>query len=156
MHRFQWNIYSSLGWLSKGGVFTPKRSDLVGRYLGETADKTQKYLEKCKGSVCFIDEVYSLGSKDEGRDSFAKEAVDTLNQFLSEEAHDFVCIIAGYEKDVQICFFEQNQGLDRRFPWRFTISPYKSDELKEIFKLQVETKGWNIAENVKLEKDLRW
>tara|TARA_B100000427_G_scaffold223684_1_gene187383 strand:+ start:46 stop:1083 length:1038 start_codon:yes stop_codon:yes gene_type:complete len=153
------SIYSSLGWLSVGNVYAPKRNDLVGRYLGETADKTQKYLEACKGSVCFIDEVYSLGGNDDGKDSFAKEAVDTLNQFLSEEAHDFVCIIAGYEDSVKKCFFNQNAGLDRRFPWKFTINKYNSKELEKIFRLQVTNKNWKLEEGLSLQeyfKDVKY
>ena len=146
------DIYSALGWLSVGNVFTPKRNDLVGRYLGETADKTKKYLDKCKGSVCFIDEVYSLGGNDDGKDSFAKEAVDTINQFLSEEAHDFVCIIAGYERSVKKCFFEQNEGLERRFPWRFTVNNYKGPELEKIFRLQIINKGWELDEKINISE----
>lgn len=37
-----------------------KRSDLIGKYLGHTAAKTQEFIDKCVGGVMFIDEVYSL------------------------------------------------------------------------------------------------
>ena len=49
-----------------------KRSDLIGKYLGHTAVKTQKVIDSCQGGVLFIDEAYSLGNP-EGRDTFSKE-----------------------------------------------------------------------------------
>jgi SpoVK/Ycf46/Vps4 family AAA+-type ATPase len=56
-----------------------KRSDLIAKYLGQTAPKTQKVIAEALGGVLFIDEAYSLGSPD-GRDSYAKECIDTINQ----------------------------------------------------------------------------
>lgn len=61
-----------------------KRSDMIAGYLGQSAIKTQKLLDEVEGGVLFIDEAYSLGSED-GRDSFSKEVIDTLNQNLSEK-----------------------------------------------------------------------
>ena len=59
------------------------------------------------GGVLFLDEAYSLGSK-EKRDSFAKEAIDMINQYLSERKNDFMFVIAGYEKELDDCFFSIN------------------------------------------------
>ncbi len=147
------NIYSGLGLLSSGHVMKPMRSDFVGRYLGETADKTRKYLKKCLGGVCLLDEAYSMGAPGErGADSFAKEAMDTINQFLSEEAEDFMMIIVGYEESLETCFFAQNPGLHRRFPWKFTIKSYKSKELGNIFRLQAAKEEFTISENVDITK----
>lgn len=125
-------IYRSLGFLSKGKLILANREDLIGQYLGETALKTRSMLEISRGSVLFIDEAYALGSEG-GRDSYAKECVDTLTAFLSENTKDFVCIIAGYETDLKRYFFDSNPGLDRRFPWKYTIQPYNPDQLTSIF-----------------------
>jgi SpoVK/Ycf46/Vps4 family AAA+-type ATPase len=119
-----------------------KRSDLVGRYLGETAIKCQKVLDDTEGGVLFIDEAYSLGSED-GRDSFAKECVDCINQNLSEKKDSLLCIIAGYKDALDKCFFSQNEGLRRRFPFVYTIEKYNADELCQIFKKMVTDMGWN-------------
>lgn len=135
-------IYKKLGILSKGNFYCVKRNDFIGKYLGHTADKTQKLLDKCKGSVMFLDEAYSLGSMKEDSDSFSKEAIDTLNQFLSENNKDFICIIAGYEDDLNNCFFSKNAGLSRRFPWKFRMDKYNSSELYEIFIYQIEHENW--------------
>lgn len=136
------SIYKELGILSKGTFTTVKRSDFIGKYLGHTADKTQRLLNRCKGGVMFLDEAYSLGPKKEDADSFSKEAIDTLNQFLSENNKDFICIIAGYEKELQECFFSKNPGLERRFPWKFTLDRYSPCELYSIFIYQINSEDW--------------
>lgn len=127
-------MYKSAGVLSKSGVFKiATRSDLIGGYLGQTAMKTKGVLDSCIGGVLFIDEVYSLGSgEDRGTDSFSKECIDTINGFMSEHKHDFCLIVAGYESEIDKCFFSVNAGLPSRFPWRYTLRSYSADELAEI------------------------
>ena len=135
-------MYASLGMLSNGKFIIANRSDFVGKYLGHTAAKTQKLLESCKGGVLFIDEAYSLGPQSGDNDSFSKEAIDTLNQFLSENNKDFICIIAGYEDSLNKCFFRRNQGLERRFPWKFKLTKYSPEELVSIFFYCIEKERW--------------
>ena len=134
-------IYTKLGFLSKGTFKIVGRDQLVGQYLGETAIKTEKVLKSCIGGVCFIDEAYSLGNSGEG-DSYSKECIDTINKFLSENTKNFVCIIAGYPEQLQQHFFSKNPGLDRRFPWKYTLEPYNPTELNQIYELQLTKNRW--------------
>lgn len=143
--RIMGKIYKSLGILSNGSFFEVTRSDFVAEYLGQTAIKTQKLINMCYGGVMFIDEAYSMGSK-EKRDSFAKEALDTLNKNLSDN-RNMLCIVAGYEKDLDECFFSINDGLKRRFTFRYNIDEYDYNELLEIFKLKITKEGWSIDYN---------
>ena len=122
-----------------------KRSDLIGKYLGHTAAKTQKVIDSCRGGVLFIDEAYSLGNS-EGRDSFSKECIDTLNQNLTENKGNLLCIIAGYKDALEKCFFAYNEGLSRRFTFRYTIEPYSKEELRLIFIKMVKDIGWSIED----------
>jgi hypothetical protein len=133
-------VYKAMGILSTGEFFVAKRADLIAKYLGQTAHKTQQFIDKCKGGVMFIDEAYSLGDK-ETKDSFAKECLDTLNQNLSER-RDFLCIIAGYDEALDTCFFAFNEGLKRRFSFKYTILGYSHDELAEIFLRKVIDADW--------------
>ena len=135
-------VYKALGILEHGEMKIVSRSDLIGKYLGHTAAKTQDVINSCKGGVMFIDEAYSLGHA-EGRDSFSKECLDTLNQNLSER-RDFLCIIAGYKEDLEKCFFSMNQGLRRRFTFRYDIEKYSSSELLQIFLLKLQKENWGI------------
>lgn len=134
------HVYKAMGVLSNGEMNIATRSDLVGKYLGHTATKTQEFIDKCKGGVMFIDEAYSLGHP-EGRDSFSKECIDTLNQNMSER-RDFLVIIAGYGDALDKSFFSMNEGLKRRFTFRYDITGYTSNELLEIFLLKVKNDGW--------------
>jgi hypothetical protein len=122
-----------------------KRSDLIGKYLGHTAAKTQEVIDSCKGGVMFIDEAYSLGNE-EKRDTFSKECIDTINRNLSELKSNFLCIIAGYPGDMDKCFFAYNAGLKRRFPFKYTVEKYTASELREIFKIKVHKLGWYITD----------
>jgi SpoVK/Ycf46/Vps4 family AAA+-type ATPase len=122
-----------------------KRADLVAEYLGQSTIKTQKLIDSCEGGVMFIDEAYSLGNP-EKRDSFAKEVIDCINQNLSEQKCNLLCIIAGYQDALDSCFFSYNEGLRRRFPFVYTIDKYDASELCEIFKKMVNDCGWIATE----------
>lgn len=139
------SIYCDLGILGDGNVRLVHRDDLVAGYVGQTAIKTKKLLNSCIGGVVFFDEAYSMGSEDksEGGDSFAKEAIDILTSFLSEHKTDMCFIIAGYEEEINKCFFSINKGLERRFPWRHKIHEYTPLQLGLIAKKIIEEIHWS-------------
>lgn len=144
-------IYSGIGILKKKKCNVIKRDDLIGQYLGETTIKTMETLNYCKNGVMLIDEAYSLGSAS-NQDSYAKEAIDCINQYLTENADKLICIIAGYKEDLNMCFFSQNRGLRRRFPWTFTIENFSSDELAKIFINKInETENYELDDSVDLK-----
>lgn len=141
-------IYSGIGILKKNKCNIIKREDLIGQFLGETSIKTMETLEYCKNGVMLIDEAYSLGSVD-NRDSYAKEAIDCINQYLTENADKLICIIAGYKQELNECFFSQNKGLRRRFPWTFTIDNFTKEELSKIFIYKInDTENYELSENI--------
>ena len=125
-----------------------RRSDLIGKYLGHTALKTQELIDSCEGGVLFIDEVYSLGNDDK-KDSFSKECIDTINLNLTEK-DNFICIIAGYPEEIESCFFSVNPGLKRRYPFRYEINNYTYEELSEIFLSKLMQAEWTV--NVQKEE----
>jgi len=154
MARIIGRVYKEMGILSNGEFHEVARSDLIAKYLGQTAIKTQEIIDKCAGGVMFIDEAYSLGHK-ENRDSFAKECLDTLNKNLSER-RDFLCIIAGYKNELEDCFFSANPGLTRRFTFRYDITEYDYKELLEIFKGKVEREGWKVDLQLEMTGDHKY
>jgi SpoVK/Ycf46/Vps4 family AAA+-type ATPase len=143
-------IFSNLGILEKKTFRKVVRSDLIAGYLGQTAIKTTKVIEEALGGVLFIDEAYALGNS-EKKDSFAKECIDTLNEALSAHKDDLMVIIAGYENELNECFFSYNQGLRSRFPWVFKTDKYSAEDLKEIFKKKVKDIDWSIDTSVDLD-----
>ena len=128
-----------------------KRSDLIGKYLGHTAIKTQEVINSALGGVLFIDEAYSLGNGD-GKDSFAKECIDTINQNLTEKKNQLLVIIAGYKDALDTCFFSFNEGLNRRFPFRYTIDNYNHEELAKIFIKMVGEINLNLSWSVNISE----
>lgn len=122
------------------------RSNMIGKYLGQTAPKTQEVIDRCieEGKILLMDEAYQFGNS-EKRDSYSKELIDTLNQNLSEKAGKFFVILAGYKEDVQRCFFAYNKGLERRFTDPFTLQAYSAAELRDIFLLKM--KDQNLVPN---------
>jgi hypothetical protein len=141
-------IYAALGIIKNNTFKIVRRTDLIGEYVGHTAHKTQRAIDEADGGVLFIDEAYSLGSP-EGRDSFAKECIDTLNQNLSENKRKFICIIAGYPDELEKSFFAQNPGLARRFPFRYKIEGYNEIEMKDIFMKKVVDCKWKLSDAMK-------
>lgn len=140
-------IYCELGCIDTANVVHAKRQDFIAGYVGQSEDKTKKMIESAFGGVLFIDEAYSLGAGNR-TDCFSKAIIDILNQYLSEHRKDFICIIAGYEKELKENFFSINSGLERRFPWKFKTDKYSIEELREIFLLKLKQNGWFCEEGI--------
>lgn len=137
------DIYKKMNILSENGIFKiAKREDLVGEYLGQTAVKTKKLLTSCLGGVLFIDEAYALGPGQKDKDSYSKEAIDTLNAFLSEHKDKICCIIAGYEQEIKKCLFSVNSGLERRFQWVHRIDEYSDNDLARMCIKKIDEIRW--------------
>ena len=144
-------IYLALGYMSKNIIKKVKRTDLVGKYVGHTESKTQNAIDMATGGILVIDEAYELGNKYH-RDSYSKVCIDTINRNLTERSDKFICIIVGYEKDLDECFFSYNPGLRSRFKHKYTISEYTPEELEEIFCLKVKNDGWSFDPSMDLDK----
>jgi len=141
------SIFSSIGILNKNTFRKVTRSDLIAGYLGQTAIKTKDVIKEALGGVLFIDEAYALGNS-EKKDSFAKECIDTLCEALSDHKSKIMVIIAGYEEDLNKCFFAYNQGLNSRFPWRFHTDNYSAPDLKRIFIKKIHDIKWSINKEI--------
>ena len=133
--RFMARVYHSLGILSKGQLVEVDRSGLVAGYVGQTAIKTSKVLERAKGGVLFIDEAYTLTSK-EGND-FGYEAVDTVLKAMEDNREDLVVIVAGYIDRMET-FIDSNPGLQSRFNKYLHFADYSAEEMTDIFLMQCE------------------
>ena len=133
MARMMARIYRSLGILSKGQLVEVDRSGLVAGYVGQTALKTQKVIEKAMGGVLFVDEAYALNGKSEN--DFGQEAIDTLLKAMEDHRDDLVVIVAGYT-DLMDKFIHSNPGLESRFNRFLLFEDYSLDELMAIFKMR--------------------
>jgi len=143
MARMMARIYRTLGILSKGQLVEVDRSGLVAGYVGQTALKTAKVLEKAMGGVLFIDEAYALNGDSEN--DFGQEAIDTILKAMEDHRDDLVVIVAGYT-ELMDKFVHSNPGLESRFN-RFMFFPdYTVEEMMAIFKMRC-GKGYTLAED---------
>ena len=141
MARMMARIYRSLGILSKGQLVEVDRSGLVAGYVGQTALKTQKVIEKAMGGVLFIDEAYALNGRSEN--DFGQEAIDTILKAMEDHRDDLVVIVAGYT-DLMDKFIHSNPGLESRFNRFLLFEDYTVDEMMGIFKMRC-GKGYVLA-----------
>jgi SpoVK/Ycf46/Vps4 family AAA+-type ATPase len=140
------DLYLKMEAVTDNKLVKGDRSNMIGEYLGQTAVKTKKLLQSALGGVLFIDEAYQLGHAADGnRCPFAYECINTINQFITENPGKIVIILAGYQKDIEQNFFAQNDGLARRFPFKYTITGYTEQELYLIFRQQAQAAGFAVS-----------
>lgn len=120
------------------------RADFVDRYVGWSDKKTLKLLEENLGKVLFVDEAYSLVT--DMHDTFGIEILTTINLFLSQHSNEIIVIFAGYKDLMETGIFSFQPGLKRRFMWQFNCTGYSSDQMFEIFKMQLNKKGWGLTD----------
>ena len=143
MARMMARIYRSLDILSRGQLVEVDRSGLVAGYVGQTAIKTQKVIEKAMGGVLFIDEAYALNGKSEN--DFGQEAIDTILKAMEDHRDDLVVIVAGYT-DLMEKFIHSNPGLESRFNRFLLFEDYSPDEMLAIFRMQCKKGCYQLAE----------
>jgi stage V sporulation protein K len=140
--------------LNKGHLIEVERADLVGEYIGHTAQKTRELVKKAHGGILFIDEAYSLARG--GEKDFGKEAIDTLVKAMEDKQHDFILILAGYSDEMDH-FLTLNPGLPSRLPVVIEFPDYTIDELMEIGDKMLKERQYTLskAADRKLRKHLQ-
>jgi probable Rubsico expression protein CbbX len=124
------DLLHRLGYLERGHLVHAMRDDLVGQYIGHTAPRTRKLLDKAKGGVLFIDEAYYLYRAADPQD-FGQEAIEILLQVMENERDQLVVILAGYQ-DRMDEFFVSNPGMSSRVAHHVDFAAYEMDELVAI------------------------
>lgn len=142
-------IYRELGILSKGHLVEADRASLVGEYQGHTAVKTNKLVDSALDGVLFIDEAYSLVNDD--KDSFGREAVNTLLKRIEDDRKRLVVIVAGYTDDMEQ-FIATNPGFKSRFTRFIEFPDYSGEELAEIYARWM--KAYDYVSSPETEKEI--
>jgi len=130
--------------LGEGDIFELGRADLVGKYVGWTAQIVKDKFKKASGSVLFIDEAYSL--VDDNGGSYGDEAINTIVQEMENHRDDVVVIFAGYKNKMQQ-FIDSNDGLKSRISFHIDFDDYNEDELCQIAQMIAKEKDRVIDED---------
>ncbi|MER6991891.1 right-handed parallel beta-helix repeat-containing protein [Saccharopolyspora hirsuta] len=143
--RLYGEVLADLDVLPTGQLVEVSRADLVGKYIGHTAQLTRDAFERARGGVLFIDEAYALTSA--GGNDFGREAVDTLVKLMEDHRDEVVVIVAGYSAEMQD-FLATNPGLGSRFSRHVEFADYTPAELAEIFDRTARSNGYECGEDV--------
>jgi AAA+ superfamily predicted ATPase len=138
------DLLHRLGYLEHGHVVHAMRDDLVGEYVGQTAPKTKRLLNKSMGSVLFIDEAPALYQPDNSHD-YGLEAIEILLQVMEDDRDKATVILASY-KDRMDVLFEANPGLRSRVAHHLDFAAFDPDELVAIATVMLERAHYYLSD----------
>lgn len=144
--RIMAKMFKEMGILSKGHLVEVERADLVGEYIGHTAQKTREQVKKALGGILFIDEAYSLSRG--GEKDFGRESIDALVKAMEDHKNDFILILAGYPFEMEL-FIQANPGLYSRFPIQLKFPDYTLEQLIEIGEVMVKERDYILSASAK-------
>jgi probable Rubsico expression protein CbbX len=133
-----------LGYLETGHLVHAMRDDLVGEFIGHTAPKTKRVLDRAMGGVLFIDEAYYLYRASDSKD-YGQECIDILLQVMENDRDKLVVIMAGY-KDRMDGFFESNPGMSSRIAHHIDFAPYQLGELVAIGRAMLDQASYYLSD----------
>lgn len=136
-------IFKELGVLSQGHLIELERADLVGEYIGHTAQRTREQVRRAIGGILFIDEAYSLARG--GERDFGKEAVDTLVKAMEDHRDNLAVILAGYREEMSQ-FLAQNTGLRSRIPIHQEFPDFTGAQLLAVSACLLKEKQYRLDE----------
>lgn len=120
---------------------------LIGKYVGETAPKTQQKINEAMGGVLFIDEAYALlngGPQSTGTSSYGDEAVSVLLKEMEDRRGQFCVILAGYKNEMKE-MISSNPGMESRIQFTLEFPDYTREELGLIAQAFLHKKQYDIT-----------
>ncbi|WP_134323874.1 right-handed parallel beta-helix repeat-containing protein [Cumulibacter soli] len=145
--RIYGQLLAALGALPGGPLKEVSRRDLVGQYVGHTAEKTAAVFDEAKGGVVFLDEAYTLTRQaGGGSNDFGQEAVDMIVKLMEDMRKDIAVIAAGYTHEMRD-FLDANPGLASRFVKTIEFENYDADDLTKIITGMITSNDYAIADD---------
>ncbi|MFY1635110.1 right-handed parallel beta-helix repeat-containing protein [Solwaraspora sp. WMMB335] len=145
--RIYGELLAALGALPGGPFREVSRRDLVGQYLGHTAEKTAAVFEQATGGVLFIDEAYTLSRSFGSGGDFGQEAIDTLVKLMEDHRDEIAVIAAGYTGEMAQ-FLAANPGLASRFAKTIEFGNYSPQQLVVIIERMAAADEYLLAHGV--------
>lgn len=131
--------------LKYGHIVECGRQDLVGKYVGWTAQIVESKFQAARGGILFIDEAYSLV---EDNRTYGAEAINTIVQEMENYRDEVIVIFAGYPEKMKE-FLEQNEGLASRIAFHLNFPDYSPEELMQILDLMLEKSEYRMDERTR-------
>ena len=127
-------VLNAIGALPTGQFVEISGKDLIGQYVGDSEAAVKNYVNKAMGGVLFIDEAYALNGSNGKNGSFGMDAVNTILNLLENRKVEFVCIMAGYTKEMAD-FVRMNPGIPSRCNVTIEFPDYNARELEQLFRM---------------------
>lgn len=144
--RIYGQLLAALGVLPGGPLREVSRRDLVGQYIGHTAEKTAAVFDEAKGGVVFLDEAYTLTRQaGGGSNDFGQEAVDMIVKLMEDMRKEIAVIAAGYTAEMRD-FLDANPGLASRFVKTIEFENYDADDLTKIITNMITSNDYQLGE----------
>ena len=141
-------ILYDAGVLAEAKLVETDGRGLLGKFVGETAPKTEAKIDSAMGGVLFIDEAYALvGSHtaNGGATNYGEEAIAVLLKEMEDRRGQFCAILAGY-KDEMRGMLSANPGFESRIQFTLDFPDYSRDELGQIAVVFLNKKKYTIAQ----------
>lgn len=143
--RLMTEVMKEEGILKTGAFVECGRVDLVGKYVGWTANIVKDKFRQASGGVLFIDEAYALV---DDSNSFGAEAINTIVQEMENDRGNVIVVFAGYPEKMKV-FLEQNEGLRSRIAFHVNFPDYEPEELMGILEKMISEKNYSLTEAAK-------
>ena len=136
-----------LGFLKSSIVIETTPRDFIAGYVGQTAIKARRTIDRAQSGVIFIDEAHTFAqSANEDGHTFVYEA---LTEIIKEmEKKETVFIFSGYKKEMEK-FIKLNPGIKSRVGYDITFKDYTKEELLLMFYKKVKKAGMKLNKNTK-------
>lgn len=122
------DIFYALGVTANHNLVETERTDFLSQ--GDPAKQTRLLIDRAMGGILFIDEAYTLCQGD--HDSAGKTALGVLLKALEDDRGKFICIMAGYKKEMHD-FIQLNSGLTSRTR-EIIFEDFEAEQLETIFR----------------------
>lgn len=141
------DIFYALGVTANHNLVETERTDFISQ--GDPAKQTRLLIDRAMGGILFIDEAYTLCQGD--HDSAGKAALGVLLKALEDDRGKFICIMAGYKKEMHD-FIRLNTGLTSRTR-EIIFEDFDAEQLEAIFRQLVAKEKLTVSEE--LDKQLK-
>ncbi len=148
-------ILYDAGILDEAKLIETDGRGLLGKFVGQTAPKTEEKINEAMGGVLFIDEAYSLvgsASVGGGSTNYGDEAIAVLLKEMEDKRGQFCVVLAGYMDEMKE-MLKLNPGFESRIQFTLNFPDYSREDLGEIAKMFLRRKKYDIEESA-LEKVL--
>lgn len=128
-------VYSKSNILARPKYRVVTKADMASPFVSESGPMTRNLLYESIEAVLFFDEAYSVLQEPTvfGRGlDHGNDVIEEMVKFLDSWCGNSVFIAAGYETPMKERFLKSNEGMDRRFPYKITLSDYDTLHLTKI------------------------